>query len=139
MRVSEILDSDAYYQDKRFSAKKASARSWRKRCGDNIYFRNHVGEWVQAVAFYHTTPESIEQDIRYHRVFVSDHFFYFGERAPAMPRQYRSLIQTRHGCSYHQGKLVEAFVAWLEEAYRPGMRGEPRDRESGDECVALQG
>jgi hypothetical protein len=129
MRLSEVLDFDDYYHDARFGSKKASDEGWRKRCGDNIYFRDVDGEWAQGVAFVHTSQESIEQDTRHPRAFVSDHYFYFGEEAPEMPLEYRSLLQTRQGCTYHQGESVRAFVKWLEGTYNPGILGEPRDRK----------
>lgn len=140
MRVSEVLDFDDYYHDERFSAKKASTNGWRERCGDNIYFRDEDDEWAQGIAVKHTSQESIEQDTRNPRVFVSDHFFYFGENAPEMPLAYRSLLQTRQGCKYHRGEVVSAFVDWLEKTYSPGILGEPRDRdeESSRKCEIVQ-
>jgi hypothetical protein len=141
MRISEVIDFDSYYRDPRFAEKKPDGRSWRKRCGDNIYFRDVAGRWVQARAFYHTSPELIEQDTRYARVFVSDHYFYFGENAPALPAEFASLVQTRQGCTYHEGETVQAFIEWLEQKYQPGVHGEPRDREeeAGRQCGLTQG
>jgi Nucleotide modification associated domain 2 len=140
MRISDVLDFDAYYRDGRFAEKKASNRGWRERCGDNIYFRNEDGDWIQGVAFSHTSPESIEQDTRNPRVFVSDHFYYFGEAAPEMPVIYRSLLQTRQGCTYHEGEVVDSFIAWLQKEHTPGVLGAPRDRNEnvGNECVVAE-
>src|SRR5262249_7733821 len=47
MKISEVLDFDVYYRDKRFARKKASNRGWREWCGDNMYFTNEAREWVQ--------------------------------------------------------------------------------------------
>jgi hypothetical protein len=129
MQISEVLDFDDYYRDPRFAVKKARAGSWQERCGDNIYRRDEDGEWVQAVAFFHTTPGIIEQDLRHPRVFISDYFFYFGENAPAIPTKFATLVQIRQGTSYHQGVIVQAFIDWLQQTYQPGLLGEPRDRE----------
>jgi hypothetical protein len=133
MRVSEVLDFDTYYRDQRFSEKRASNRSWHERCGDNIYFRNEAGQWVQACAYFHTSPEQMAQDTRYPWVFISDHFFYFGENAPAIPEEFTDLVQTRQGCTYHEGQIVLGFIEWLERRYQPGLHGEPRDREQESE------
>lgn len=130
MRVSEVLDFDKYYRNPRFEQKRASAADWQNRCGDNIYFRDNHGQWKQGTAFFHTSPKDIEQDTRYPQVFVSDHFFYFGESAPAFPEKYGSLIQNSRGCRYAPNEeTVLGFVKWLEQTYPPGLHGQPRDRD----------
>src|SRR5205823_10069139 len=41
MKVSEVLDFDAYYRDTRFQAKiPRFDKTWREACGDNIYYRD---------------------------------------------------------------------------------------------------
>ena len=139
MRISEVLDFDDYYRDQRFAGKRARAGSWRERCGDNIYFRNGAGEWEQALAFYHTCPRDIEKDTRNPCVFISDHFFYFGENAPArsdLPVEYASLVNTGISHRHHEGESVHAFIEWLEQTHQPGLHGLPRDREeeTGAQC-----
>lgn len=130
MRVSEVLDFDQYYRDPRFEMKKASAVDWEHRCGDNIYLRDSDGQWKQGTAFFHTSPKEIQQDTRYPRVFISDHFFYFGENAPKFLGQFASLIQTSRGCRYADNtETALGFVKWLEETYPPGLHGQPRDRD----------
>jgi hypothetical protein len=76
MRISQMLDFDDYYNDPRFAGKKADASTWQGRCGDNIYLRDKADGWKQALAFTHKDAESFIKDTRYHRVFISDHFFY---------------------------------------------------------------
>lgn len=130
MRVSEVLDFDNYYRDPRFEQKRASAVDWQHRCGDNIYFRDEKGQWDQGTAFFHDNPKDIEKDTRYPKVFVSDHFFYFGENAPAFPEKYASLIQNSQGCRYaDNAETALGFVKWLEQTYPPGLHGQPRDRD----------
>lgn len=129
MRVTEVLDFDTYYHDPRFASKRACDRGWQERCGDNIYYRNEAGGWSQSIAFAHTSAEQIAQDTRHPRVFVSDHYFYFGDNAPRIPQEFTSLLQVRQGCKYHTGQPVSSFIEWLERTYEPGLSGEPRDRE----------
>lgn len=134
MRVSEPpLDFNEYYRDSRFAKKKARAGSWQERCGDNIYFRE-AGRWVQAAAFHHTTTQDKKKDTRHPRVISSDYFFYFGEKAKPIPSEFASLLKIGRGCSYHEGKTVHAFIRWLTRKYRPGLIGQPRDREE-DPCA----
>lgn len=136
MRVSEVLDFDKYYRDSRFAGKKASSGSWQARCGDNIYFRSGAGHWAQSDAHYHTRPGDLEKDTRYPRVFISDHFYYFGENAPAVPAEYASLIQTRQGCRCSgDPETARRFIGWLEQAFAPGLHGDPRDRNEIPECA----
>jgi hypothetical protein len=129
MRIFDVLDFDAYYRDSRFTGKKARTGKWQTQCGDNIYFRSDTGRWAQALAFYHTRPGDLEKDTRYPSVFISDHFYYFGENAPAVPPEYVSLIQTRQGCRCCKDlETACGFIGWLEQAYAPGLHGQPRDR-----------
>ena len=45
MHVSEVMDHDDYYHDKRFARKKPALNgSWRNRCGDNIYHKTRKGD-----------------------------------------------------------------------------------------------
>jgi hypothetical protein len=128
MRISQVLDFDDYYNDPRFAGKKADASTWQGRCGDNIYLSDKAGGWKQALAFTHKDAESFIKDTRYHRVFISDHFFYFGENAPDIPEKYSSLVRKTQGCCCrHDPDIVRDFIAWVEQ-YSTGRHGLPRDR-----------
>jgi hypothetical protein len=129
MQISEVLDFDSYYRNTRFADKIPRDGSWMERCGDNIYFRGKGGKWTQGTAFFHETPNRIAQDTKHPRVFISDHFFYFGENAPEIPRRFQSLIKRRQGVKYHTSAVAHKFVNWLEQNFDPGVNGEPRDRE----------
>jgi hypothetical protein len=139
MRVSEVLDFDDYYRDPQFALKKARPGSWKDRCGDNMYHLNKAGRWVQARAYFHKEQEEIDKDLEHPYVFISDHFFYFGESAPVMPVKNASLIRIGRGCKYHNNEaIIEAFVNWLERTYEAGIIGQPRDREeAADEPCGL--
>lgn len=134
MRVREVLDFDDYFRDPRFKAKKPKpGGDWRNRCGDNIYFIGESGGYEQAFAHFHAEPWRLEADTRHPRVFISDHFYYFGENAPDVPAEFGSLIRDRQGCrKKHDPDVVRDFITWLERTYRPGMLGMPRDREVDD-------
>ena len=81
MRVDEVLDFDEYYYDKRFSKKKPNINgSWQETVGDNMYYLDKKGDWQQHKTEYHTDSKHKEQDQKYHKVFISDHYYYFGER-----------------------------------------------------------
>lgn len=129
MRISEVLSLDDYYHDERFARKRPCDGTWQDRCGDNIYFRDTSGSLVQDTeAIYHTDCHLQEQDIYGNRVFISDHYFYFGEDAPTIPAQFSSLIRRVQGVKYHRELIVDEFIRWLEGSHSPGLIGLPRDR-----------
>lgn len=134
MRIAESpMDFDDYYRDQRFKQKKARVGNWQDRCGDNIYFRDNNGDMVQAFSFHHLSEDEIKKDISRPRVFISNHFFYFGEKAPLIPEEFTCILRIGkwpQGCGpYHRGESVRKFVEWLERTYRPGLLGHPRDRQ----------
>jgi hypothetical protein len=131
MRVSEVLDMDDYFHDPRFAAKRPrKGGTWQERCGDNIYFIGERGSYEQAFTYAHTEPHYLEKDTRRPRVFISDHFYYFGENAPPIPAEFSELIRGAQGCQCsHDPEVVRAFVQWLEQSFEPGVRGLPRDRK----------
>jgi hypothetical protein len=135
MRISEVLDFDHYYRCPLFEGKKPNRGSWQTRCGDNIYFRDGTGRWAQDdLACYHTGPGWLEEDTRHPRVFISDHFYYFGENAPVFPNEYTSLIKRGRGCRYARDPdvdVVDGFIEWLNRTNTPGRHGLPRDRDAG--------
>jgi hypothetical protein len=130
MRVSEVLEFDDYFRDPRFEYKKPRPRGdWRNRCGDNIYFKDANGDYQQAFTFSHREPGYLKKDTRRPRVFISDHFFYFGEKAPNIPAEFGELIQQRQGCRKNfPPEVVDSFLTWLEQTFTPGLLGLPRDR-----------
>jgi hypothetical protein len=129
MKISEVLGFDEYYRDERFASKKPCLdRGWEDVCGDNIYYRADDGAWKQHPTRFHDNPRSFAQDVKHPRVFVSEHFFYFGASAPDIPDEYRDLVRKSQGvkCS-HARPLVVEFTRWLESSFTPGRLGIPRD------------
>lgn len=129
MCVSEVLDFDDYYRDPRFLQKRPRGHEWPGVAGDNIYHRAEDGRWIQDRNASHGRG-SIEKDTRNPRVFISDHFYYFGGNAIDIPAEFSELIRDRQGCRCNYTEDVAAgFVSWLRESHVPGVHGQPRDRE----------
>ena len=130
MKVSEKIHFHAYFEDKRFKKKKPNlSGNWKEKCGDNIYFLDENDNWMQLPALYHNTPESIAQDTRYPYTYVSEQFYYFGEKAIEIPRDFSALIRDRQGCKCnHQAKVMSGFVEWIETTFHTGVQGLPSDR-----------
>lgn len=126
MRISEVLPFDEYYRDPRFAMKKPRLDGdWRERSGDNLYHLED-GRWVMDDNPSHDPARYLAKDTRKPRVFISDHFFYFGANAPHIPAELSELIRERQGCRCHERQaLIDEFTAWLEREHTPGIRGDP--------------
>ena len=99
MRVSEVLGFDEYYRDPRFQQKKPDVNgSWGRRCGDNMYYKDDNGGWSQCRTLHHGSAAHIRKDLRHPRVFIGEHFYYFGAEAVDIPASCVDLIWRRQGC-----------------------------------------
>jgi hypothetical protein len=136
MRVSEVLSFDEYYRDSRFQKKKPDVHgTWRQRCGDNMYYRDETGEWRQCRSLHHRNPQVKHQDLRHPRVFIAEHFYYFGNKAPDIPPSYADLIWRRQGCKWrHDPAVVGGFLDWLQANFEPGVLGIPYDNDEAHGC-----
>jgi len=131
MEVLERLHFDDYFKAPRFNKKKPVINgTWRQRCGDNMYFKDAAGNWKQHPSLFHRDEDVIRKDLKNQYVFISKHFYYFGNKAFKIPIKYSDLIWRSQGvkCS-HDSECVKGFVGWLKTKYKPGVHGEPIDRE----------
>ena len=97
----DVLDFDNYYRDGRFAVKKAKAGTWRKRCGDNIYYRDKANQWVRELPFTTLHPESLRQDtLAVHGSSFQTIFFISEKTRAALPPKFASLARTCQGCKY---------------------------------------
>ena len=136
MEVSETFDYDDYYQDRRFEQKKPRRDlTWRERAGNNIYFLDSSGRYVQDEnACYHTRPAKIAQDLKHPVVFAGRNFAYFGtmaetENALLLPQRFLWCLPQRAVKYLHdECQDYDPFVSWAF-SHGSGMIGLPRDRE----------
>lgn len=138
MRVTEDMDIESYWQDKRFYYKRPIRNGSRKQqCGDNIYYRScHDSPWVQLDS-YHThsnaeiTKKHISQDTKVDRVLISDDFYYFGGEGPIIPKGFRdnancNIIKTGPGERHiNDSSKIETVIEWLRSIGESGYLGEP--------------
>ena len=84
MEVTETLNFNEYYKDKRFSLKKPYIKgSLKTMHGDNVYHQNSKGKWIQDDCHHNHRDKEIrgenkDMDTKVDRVLISNHFFYFG-------------------------------------------------------------
>lgn len=139
MEVKEVLDFEQYFADLRFAYKKPRPdKTWREQRGDNIYIKAD-GIWKQhPEALFHTDAGSIQQDTEANKVFISDHFYYFGDHAPAIPEPYAGLKWERLGTKKHDSEQARAFIEWVKTSFTPGCHGNPRDAGVDASCSGLE-
>lgn len=134
MRISEVLCMNTYFHDGRFELKKPKPDGTpEEQCGDNIYYRHGDGQWRRIPSHFHNEGAKFIQDVGMNKtgrpvpVFVSEHFYYFGDRRVAIPRELAQVIKDRQGTSWTTGSMADDFVSWLEANHKPGVLGIPRD------------
>lgn len=132
MQVSEIKNFDDYYNDPRFVAKKPRMNgSWSQQVGDNMYFKDETGAWNQHETQYHCEQSKQEKDLKYPRVFIAEHFYYFGKNAVVIPAEHTALMWSGRGCRCTGDQVtVLSFLEWLGRNFEPGIHGEPFDKPS---------
>lgn len=131
MRISEVLSMQDYFHDPRFQAKKPDPTGTADtQCGDNFYYQED-DKWRRLPSRFHNAKTNFIQDLGKHlsgrSVFVSDHFYYFGENRVAIPECFSAIIKQRQGLKNNATPLAESFVAWLESSYSSGRLGLPAD------------
>jgi hypothetical protein len=140
MKVSEIADFRAYWNDARFARKKPMRQGGRKQsCGDNIYYRNaDDSAWLQLDSF-HThadgslKPQHVARDTGTDRILISDDYYYFGGEGPEIPACFRDpdrydvCRKIRQRKRQEDEDWIAEFVAWLRTFGEPGYYGRPLD------------
>jgi hypothetical protein len=138
MRISEVLSMNQYFHDERFESKKPKPNgAVEEQCGDNFYYQDEDGTWKRLPSRFHNDCGAFTQDVGYDHagnpVFVSDHFYYFGDKRVHIPDEFTMVIHYGQGIHYTRDHpLADDFVKWLEANYQPGVRGEPQDRKKKD-------
>ena len=126
MEISEILDLNDYFRDRRFAAKRPNLRgSWQEQCGDNFYSRKADGSWLQHRNKFHLSEDYRKQDTKYARVFIAHRFWYRGRSAVKPPSEYAPLIGGRGARVNHPPDLSSAFTKWVSSNFTPGLGDVP--------------
>jgi hypothetical protein len=132
MRISQVISMDLYYNDPRFQKKKPKIDGEpAEQCGDNLYYTGKDGSWRRLPSRFHNDCDSfikdVGRDFRGRPVFVSEHFYYFGDCRVAVPHELAGVIKDRQGTKWTTGRLAYDFVNWLEANHKLGVRGRPND------------
>lgn len=87
MKVTEKISFNDYWEDARFSIKKPARNgSHVQMLGDNIYHQDDNNQWIQEDSHHSNADGSfnmnnLERDTSANQVLISDHFYYFGDKA----------------------------------------------------------
>jgi len=127
MKVARALPFDTYFNDPQYRHKKNSPKN---PLGDNIYKPVGSGKFKRMPNPLHGPRQEL-RDLKTNRVLISDHFYYFGDRAPELAPDFGPLIHSTQGHKrikpghiHYEGFL--SLLEWLQDNFRPGIHGKPR-------------
>lgn len=132
MKVTEKIALDDYWHDARFQYKKPVMNGTLVTMyGDNFYHKDSSENWIQEDSAHCMTngscnPEHLRKDTGGKNVLISEHFYYFGDKAPTIP------IGLHDVCHITQGQkivtpdeLATAFLEWVTKNFHQGIHGDP--------------
>jgi hypothetical protein len=137
MRVTEVINRNDYFYDKRFNYKKPekySRKKW-KRFGDNMYFIGANGKWKQHPTSFHDSDGERDQDTKYSKVFISEDFYYLGHCGFKLSNNYDDFIWDRCGFKYmYIENKINKLIAFVKKKYKSGMISSPFEESSQPKC-----
>lgn len=121
--ISEIINMNNYFTDKRFQHKKPNNNSPEASRGDNIYYKKN-DTWEQLPQKFHNLDD-LEHDTSSEQVLVCEKYWYFGENAPLIPPHLMCIIKKGPAHKYTNNELVVSeFMEWINN-YSNGILGKP--------------
>lgn len=143
MQVDEICTFDEYWVDPRFFMKKPRFDGNYQQCyGDNIY--HHIdNEWMQENS-HHSYADGINKnnlihDTRIDRVLISFHYWYFGENAIELPKEFTKAIATGRAYKKLQNNICADIISWVGNYYEMGQHGLPYKWKKFGQFVRFEG
>jgi hypothetical protein len=130
MQVKIIITSNAYFNDNRFAIKKPNMHSEKpeERCGDNIYFKNDRGEYIQTTNAYHLTPKDTIKDTKDPYVLISgfQDFYYFGKDTISLEDlESKLVVGNGHRCRFDEN-TIRNFIEFIEKL-KKGINAKPKN------------
>jgi hypothetical protein len=135
MKVEEILPMEKYWDDERFQYKKPVVNgSLVQMYGDNFYYKKKSGKWVQVNSAHSleggkVNRKHLEVDTGGKNVLISKAFYYFGDKAIAIPERFREICNKGRNMKSASIPISVAgkFIQWLESKHKVGIHGDPID------------
>lgn len=131
MKVSEIILLEDYWYDQRFKCKKPILNgSLSLVYGDNFYYKDNNQNWIQIDSAHSNFDGSVnlkhlKTDVSGKNSIISEHFYYFGQAAPALPHNLKDVCHSGIGQKLLPLELGAEFITWLTNNYEPKIYGNP--------------
>lgn len=130
-QVDEVISFDNYWDNPRFQVKKANIKgSLIQMYGDNVYHtvRDKV---VQEPCAHSNDPNGRHKksDVSGKNVLLCKRFYYFGDKAFLLPKEYEFIGDTGNPRAIKYKDLdddkINSFITWIAANYEPGIHGDP--------------
>ena len=132
MQVTEKISLEDYWNDARFQYKKPVMNGTLVTMnGDNFYHKAADGNWIQEDSAHCMTngtcnPEHLRKDTGGKNVLISEHFYYFGDKAPIIPKELIEVCHTTQGQKIvTPDQFALDLIDWVTNNFRTGIHGDP--------------
>ncbi|MGB7217812.1 MAG: hypothetical protein WBD07_03295 [Vicinamibacterales bacterium] len=125
MRVTKVISFNEYWSDPHYRDKRPVRNGSSKMLvGDNIYHYDVANEWHQADS-HHSNADgtanthNLQNDTKADRVLISNHFFYFGKKAPNVPEALLNAVGYRNRRNYRvfEYSTCLGLINWLQDTF----------------------
>ena len=136
MRLEEKITFDQYWNDRRFLCKKPNIQgSLLEMYGDNVYHTDQqTGQVIQENCAHSKDDGTVNED-HYNRditgkyVLLSKTFYYFGDKAPLIPKKFKFIYNVGRSLKFWdlagENITINNFTNWLKTNYKVGIYGDP--------------
>jgi hypothetical protein len=127
MQLTDTRTFDAYWEDPMFHSKRPVRNGTRKTImGDNIYHQAAGNmAWIQEDSHHSQVdgspePSNIKNDTQTNRVLISHNFYYFGSKAPLIPREILNQLGYSNGRGHRKLPIKEAkpLLSWINSEFK---------------------
>ena len=132
MKVTERISFEDYWTDKRFQYKKPVMNGTLVTMfGDNFYHKDENGNWIQEDSAHakidgSCNSEHLKTDTSGENVLISQHFYYFGDKAPTIPNELIGICHSGIGeKKFEDEKVGDDFINWVNTNFKTGIHGDP--------------
>jgi len=132
MQVDEIIELNRYWLDPRFEYKKPlMGGTLSTRFGDNFYYKDANDDWQQLDCAHRNingvfNDDHFRKDIDGKNALISEHFYYFGDKAPKIPDYLINVCHITQGEKIvRPNELAIQFLDWLQNSQTSGVNGLP--------------
>jgi hypothetical protein len=151
MRITSKITFNEYRSHPAYLDKKPIRNGSRKMMvGDNIYHFDPTSQrWQQADSHHSNADGSVNLhnlnvDTRTDKVLLSDHFYYFGSQAPAVPSHLLSSVGYKNGRNHRAFELNACadLIDWLERSFGKSLNmiaGDPFDFDESEKRYSVKG